>query len=634
MLLEEIAVNRSGRGRHIKRVSNPRMDYSDAFFTIVDIFNLYEGAFRLLSELSYILHIVRKFPLDPFFLAMSIMQNIIQSYSRNYFTPYRQGYIAFSANKAYRRMLAFFNVAHGENFEIDIKSDGSGKYILDEFVKNREAIGDDFTGDVFDRQISDVPLAILIGKEIFSLSHSAIERTISLLSIRDSNMIKCFEMIETIYDDCDFKRDTDDGDIPYLPIDDGPNRSGMKIEFRYPGTKKNALSNLSFTINPGQLVAIVGVNGSGKSSITNLFNRLYDPTEGEIFVDDIPIRSYKVDDIRSSMAILRQNHFIYPLTLRENIAIGMPGKEVTEHDFDVALEKGGAKDFIEKLPKKLDEELFPVETIHGSPTTEYQEMKELSSVFENEQSRGISGGESQRLAASRTFMRLQSGLVRFLAADEPSSALDPEGEFELFSRLMEQRREMTIVLVTHRFGHITKHADLILCMKDGVLIEAGTHDELLSKGEEYYRLHNVQAQAFDKDDTSGSHVDENSASEEDSASEESFYTPEEQCAPVCSEPSRVCEGNPCTPEYSSGLDVHFNIEYSTLNTGLFGTLALASVRSHPLPNIEFYELRAYSDASFGVGLDHVIYPTEKAGRVTALRYCSTSAVTPAIDKLF
>lgn len=115
---------------------------------------------------------------------------------------------------------------------------------------------------------------------------------------------------------------------------------------------------------------------------------------------------------------------------------------------------------------------------------------------------------------SRTFMRLSGGHIRFLAADEPTSALDPEGEFELFTKLKAFRGGKTVVFITHRFGHLTRFADLILyveclhcaeathllvsirCMKEGKLVEQGTHDELIRKGGEYYKLHNVQAQAF------------------------------------------------------------------------------------------------------------------------------------------
>jgi len=244
------------------------------------------------------------------------------------------------------------------------------------------------------------------------------------------------------------------------------------------------------------MVVIVGINGSGKSSAIKLFNRLYDPTEGEILVDGLPLSSYKLKDVRRAMAILRQDHTSYPLSLRLNVALGCPDREEpTDEELAQALHAGGADTFVEKLPRKLDTVLDPVKLSslrsHGETVEEIKKM-----VDEREKVTDVSGGESQRLAASRTFMRLGGGGIRFLAADEPTSALDPEGEYELFSRLKEQRGGKTVVFITHRFGNLTKYADSILVLKDGRLVESGNHTELIAKDGEYKRLHDVQAQAF------------------------------------------------------------------------------------------------------------------------------------------
>ncbi|KAG6844893.1 hypothetical protein H0H93_016324 [Arthromyces matolae] len=108
----------------------------------------------------------------------------------------------------------------------------------------------------------------------------------------------------------------------------------------------------------------------------------------------------------------------------------------------------------------------------------------------------VSGGEKQRLVASRTFMRLQDPGIKFVAVDEPSSALDPRGELELFNRLRAEQDGKTMIFVTHRFGHLTKFADLIICMKDGAVVESGSHKDLLALNGEYAALYNIQAQAF------------------------------------------------------------------------------------------------------------------------------------------
>ncbi|KAF8177195.1 P-loop containing nucleoside triphosphate hydrolase protein, partial [Pholiota molesta] len=120
----------------------------------------------------------------------------------------------------------------------------------------------------------------------------------------------------------------------------------------------------------------------------------------------------------------------------------------------------------------------------------YAELEKL------EKSIDISGGEKQRIVASRSFMRFKSGKVKFVAVDEPSSALDAEGELQLFKRLLDVREGKTMVFVTHRFGHLTKYADMIICMKDGSIVETGSHEHLISAKGEYAKLYNIQASAF------------------------------------------------------------------------------------------------------------------------------------------
>jgi hypothetical protein len=108
------------------------------------------------------------------------------------------------------------------------------------------------------------------------------------------------------------------------------------------------------------------------------------------------------------------------------------------------------------------------------------------------------------LNSARTFMRMNDGAIRLVVVDEPSAAMDPAGEYKLFKHLREARQGKTMIFITHRFGHLTKHADLILCMKEGKLVEQGTHAELVAQKGEYFELYNVQAQAFVTETQSGS----------------------------------------------------------------------------------------------------------------------------------
>lgn len=148
------------------------------------------------------------------------------------------------------------------------------------------------------------------------------------------------------------------------------------------------------------MVVVVGVNGSGKSSTVKLFNRLYEPTSGEILLDGRPLGDYKTADLRRSMAILRQDHNPYPVSMRENIGLGLPNRTVTDEDIEAAARKGGAAKFIEKLDKKYDEVLQPVSLSDYYTVDDSKEDEELKKHLEGvEKWTNVSGGESQRLAA-------------------------------------------------------------------------------------------------------------------------------------------------------------------------------------------------------------------------------------------
>ncbi|KAG1849293.1 P-loop containing nucleoside triphosphate hydrolase protein [Suillus subalutaceus] len=296
--------------------------------------------------------------------------------------------------------------------------------------------------------------------------------------------------VKNFYRLLDLKNKMKDGCMPYSPAAGalGVSLEVRNVSFNYPGAKseRDALKNVSFSIKAGQLVVIVGANGSGKSTILKLLTRCYDPTSGTVLVDGNPIEDYQIADLRSVTASLTQEHTIFPLSLSENIGIGSPSSATDLDKITQAAKLAGAQDVIENFTSGYDTVLEPGGG-NEALEKEYEKMEKTTNV---------SGGEKQRLVASRTFMRMLSEDIKFVIVDEPSSALDPGGEFELFKQLREARKGRTMIFVTHRFGHLTKFADLILCMKGGTVVETGTHQELLSHQGEYAHLYNVQAQAF------------------------------------------------------------------------------------------------------------------------------------------
>ncbi|RPD56247.1 P-loop containing nucleoside triphosphate hydrolase protein [Lentinus tigrinus ALCF2SS1-7] len=304
-----------------------------------------------------------------------------------------------------------------------------------------------------------------------------------------------------------------DGTIPF-PEEASQIRSGVALEFRnvsfkYPDAEKCALRNISFSVEPGQLCVIVGSNGSGKSTILKLATRLYDPEEGEIFFGGHDIRTLKLYDLRQAISVLFQDYTLFPLSIRDNIAMGDPA---TAHDDDrvrLAARLAGAESFVDKLPDGFNTYLEPPVSTEYSSTPEgqtlftgrkvnYDGLREAAGVKSTEAA-ALSGGQMQRLAVARTYMRSvmqEHSEVGLLLLDEPSAALDSAAEHELFDRLRKLRGNKTMVFSTHRFGNLTKHADLILYMDESGIVESGTHEALLKRDGEYARLWKLQAQAF------------------------------------------------------------------------------------------------------------------------------------------
>ncbi|KAF8323099.1 P-loop containing nucleoside triphosphate hydrolase protein [Clavulina sp. PMI_390] len=293
---------------------------------------------------------------------------------------------------------------------------------------------------------------------------------------------------------------------------------GLSVEFKdvafsYPGSKKKAIQHVSFKLNPGDLCVIVGGNGQGKSSILKLLTRLYDATAGTVYIQGEPIQDYKLHDLRKATSVLFQDFALFPLSIEENIRLSHPSTALDELD-EVqklrvyhAAEMGGATAFISKLPHGYEtvytdqpysdmcasftgpegDQIFSQVTSRiKSPRTQTPETSKSSPT-------SFSGGELQRLALSRTFMK-PSSEVGLWIFDELALPLIPSQN--LFQRLKELRGNKTMVFSTHRFGHLTKHADVILYMEDSTILESGNHDELMAKNGAYARLYNIQASAF------------------------------------------------------------------------------------------------------------------------------------------
>ncbi len=216
------------------------------------------------------------------------------------------------------------------------------------------------------------------------------------------------------------------------------------------------LENVSFKINPGEMVAVVGATGAGKSTLVNLIERFYDPEEGSIFIDDVDIKKLKKEDLRSRISLVMQDVFIFSGDLKENISLG--NESISQADIEAAAVEANAKWFIDRLPDNFS-----------------QEMSEGGNT--------LSGGEKQLLSFSRALAHNSDILI----LDEATSSVDPGTERLIQDAINRMTSSRTTLVVAHRLSTIRK-ADRIIVMGHGKIIEQGNHDELMAAKGKYYRL--------------------------------------------------------------------------------------------------------------------------------------------------
>jgi ATP-binding cassette subfamily B protein len=269
---------------------------------------------------------------------------------------------------------------------------------------------------------------------------------------------------------------------PDLPLPKMPKRpphpiaKGIAFEsvtFAYPGQPAPVLRDLSCHIRPGECVALVGRNGAGKTTIVKLLLRLYDPTVGRITLDGLDLREYDLEDLRRQMGVIFQDFMRYELTAGENIAMGQLESLSDRPRLFEAAVRAGADEFIQRLPAGLD-------------TTLGREFG----------GRDLSGGEWQKLALARAFVRD----CQILVLDEPTAALDVPTEYAMYTRFRELTCDRTTLLISHRFSTV-RMADRILYLADGRIQEAGSHTELLAQNGAYAQLYRMQAAHYHEQNT-------------------------------------------------------------------------------------------------------------------------------------
>jgi len=243
-----------------------------------------------------------------------------------------------------------------------------------------------------------------------------------------------------------------------------------QVSFYYPGSEVAALKSVSMHIRPGESLAIVGENGSGKTTLIKLLTRLYQPTEGQIFLEGLELSHWDIDTLRQKIGVIFQDFARYQLIVGENIGIGDVEEIEQDELISDAAKKGMADAFIKDLPSQYDTQLG----------TWFKDGKELS------------GGQWQKIALSRAFMRSKADV---LILDEPTAAIDARAEAEIFAHFRDLTSKRMSIIISHRFSTV-RMADHIIVLEHGQIIEEGSHDSLLADDGQYATLFNLQAQGY------------------------------------------------------------------------------------------------------------------------------------------
>jgi ATP-binding cassette subfamily B protein len=265
------------------------------------------------------------------------------------------------------------------------------------------------------------------------------------------------------------------GEAPMVPVSEvRQSQQGIQLQdlsFVYPGSDRTILEQINLTIQPGEMVALVGENGAGKTTLAKLLCRLYDPSQGSIHWHGQDLRSLQLNQLRSRIAVVMQDYARFPATLRENVGWGYLPNLQTDPEIHTVLQEAGIESIVLDLNQGLETPLG----------------KQLENGID------LSGGQWQRIAIARALMRLSQ--VELLVFDEPTAALDPKHEYEIYQIFRAIAQGRMAIVVSHRLA-LAKLADRIIVLEHGKILEQGSHEELMAMGDRYYTMFSRQASSY------------------------------------------------------------------------------------------------------------------------------------------
>lgn len=255
-----------------------------------------------------------------------------------------------------------------------------------------------------------------------------------------------------------------------LPISPLPQEVEFKnVSFKYPNTDRYILREFNLKIRSGEKIALVGENGAGKTTIIKLLLRFYDVTEGEVLINGVNIKHIDLEKWHKNIGALFQDFIKYNFTFKENVYLGDLAKKNEEILLKQAIQRSGASTYLETLPAGFDQV--------------------VGKLFDG--GIDLSGGQWQKLALARAFYRDAPILI----LDEPTSSIDAKAEYEIFQNVQKLQQDKTVIIISHRFSTV-RHADRILVLDEGRIIEEGNHSHLISKKGLYSELFSLQAEGY------------------------------------------------------------------------------------------------------------------------------------------
>lgn len=276
---------------------------------------------------------------------------------------------------------------------------------------------------------------------------------------------------DTVYKMLDLKQKIKSGHVVLKKGISAPIIKFNKVSFKYPDTKKFIVKDFDLTITPGERIAIVGENGAGKTTLIKLLLRFYDVSSGEITINGVNIKDLDTESWYKQVGTLFQEYNFYHFDAKTNIGVGDVDKLNELDTIRQSAQKSGADEFIQRYDNKYDQVLNKAFTGGINPSV----------------------GQQQKIALARAFFKDSPILI----LDEPTSAIDPKAEFEIFETLFEFAKQKTVIIISHRFSTV-RNANKIIVLDNGKIVESGTHEELMDiDGGKYQHAFNLQKRGYE-----------------------------------------------------------------------------------------------------------------------------------------